>query len=398
MALERKRDAKDFNFRGVWFPDPVQFQNFHFSEKADFRGAFFKSGADFSEAKFDNGVDFSYATFEADAYFEKPTFKGRADFHRTKFSAQADFDAAKFCGEADFSFCNFAETNLSSKFRAEVNFGGAIFTEEAYFRYATFHAEVNLRSATFRDYVRFGERKLGKHAWLNLQYVRIEKPDHMLFHNLTLRPHWFVNVNSSRFEFANVAWDWRAIDEEVESLRSKEISPEHDLLTIACRHLAVNSEENNRYEDASRFRYMAMDTGRRKVAHGFAVWKLSWWYWFASGYGERVWQAAFVLLGLWLLFASIFFVGQRGGQWWRPSQIRVQEPTLTGEAKASEEETSRLLGFGEALIYSAGVITLQKPEPLPANKRAKTLVLFETIVGPVQAALLALAIRRKFMR
>ena len=43
-------------------------------------------------------------------------------------------------------------------------------------------------------------------------------------------------------------------------------------------------------------------------------------------------------------------------------------------------------------------MTLQKPEPLPANKRAKTLVLLETVLGPVQAALLALAIRRKFMR
>lgn len=264
IALERKRDAKDFNFRGVWFPGLVQFQNFHFSEKADFRDAFFKSGADFSEAKFDNGVDFSDATFEADAYFEKATFKGRADFHRAKFSAQADFDAAKFCRKADFSYCKFAETNLSSEFSAEVDFGGAVFTEEAYFRYATFRAKVDLRSATFRDYVRFGEQKLGKHAWLNLQYVRIEKPDHMLFHNLTLRPHWFVNVNSSRFEFANVAWDWRAIDEEVESLESKEISPEHDLLTIACRHLAVNAEENNRYEDASRFRYMRWTPGGGK--------------------------------------------------------------------------------------------------------------------------------------
>lgn len=43
-------------------------------------------------------------------------------------------------------------------------------------------------------------------------------------------------------------------------------------------------------------------------------------------------------------------------------------------------------------------MALQKPEPLPANRRAKALVLFEIILGPLQAALLALAIRRKFMR
>ena len=43
-------------------------------------------------------------------------------------------------------------------------------------------------------------------------------------------------------------------------------------------------------------------------------------------------------------------------------------------------------------------MTLQKPEPRPATGVAQALVMVETILGPVQAALLALAIRRKFMR
>jgi uncharacterized protein (DUF433 family) len=42
-------------------------------------------------------------------------------------------------------------------------------------------------------------------------------------------------------------------------------------------------------------------------------------------------------------------------------------------------------------------MTFQKPEPRPATPAAQTVVLLETILGPVQAALLALAIRRKFM-
>ena len=54
--------------------------------------------------------------------------------------------------------------------------------------------------------------------------------------------------------------------------------------------------------------------------------------------------------------------------------------------------------FSEALVYSAGVMALQRPEPRPATTPAQTIVLLETILGPVQAALLALAIRRKFMR
>lgn len=56
------------------------------------------------------------------------------------------------------------------------------------------------------------------------------------------------------------------------------------------------------------------------------------------------------------------------------------------------------LEFSRALTYSLAVISLQKPEPKPLTGTAQTLVLLETILGPVQAALLALAIRRKFMR
>jgi len=176
------------------------------------------------------------------------------------------------------------------------------------------------------------------------------------------------------------------------------VSSPHRLLAIAYRHLAVNAEENHRYQDASIFRYKAMDAARREKWRAAAFWRLSWWYWLASGYGERVWQAALVLVILWLMFASVFFIGQRGGQWWRRTQTPLQETSPATTSKASTDEIPRLTGFRDSLVYSAGVMTLQKPEPLPANKRARTLVLLETILGPVQAALLALAIRRKFMR
>ena len=40
----------------------------------------------------------------------------------------------------------------------------------------------------------------------------------------------------------------------------------------------------------------------------------------------------------------------------------------------------------------------QRPEPKPLTSMGQTLVTLETILGPLQAARLALAIRRKFMR
>jgi hypothetical protein len=50
-----------------------------------------------------------------------------------------------------------------------------------------------------------------------------------------------------------------------------------------------------------------------------------------------------------------------------------------------------------ACNYSLQIITLQKPDR-PSGLLTPALVTLETILGPVQAALLALAIRRKFMR
>ena len=65
---------------------------------------------------------------------------------------------------------------------------------------------------------------------------------------------------------------------------------------------------------------------------------------------------------------------------------------------AKRDETDAPLKLPRALTYSTAVMTLQKPEPRPATTAAQTVVLLETILGPVQAALLALGIRRKFMR
>ena len=118
---------------------------------------------------------------------------------------------------------------------------------------------------------------------------------------------------------------------------------------------------------------------------------LRYWYWVLSGYGEKVRKAFAALVIIWLVFAFIYW--KFGNElWWRPTQ-----QVILVDQRGSPT-TSVKLTPGDALLYSAYVMALQKPEPLPANKRAKVLVLLETVLGPVQAALLALAIRRKFMR
>ena len=347
-TLERKLAAEDFDFRGVWFPDSILL---------------------FSRYTFTAPANFDLATFNSEVYFNSAMFSAEVSFNLTKFNARVSFDSATFNADVSFSI---------TKFNSE-----AIFY-----------------SATFKDYVRFaGNREnhvFGDNSSLDLQFARIEKPERFSFHTLTLRPHWFVNVDSRKFEFIAVEWNWHnvKIKQEIKSLQSKNISPAHHLLELACRSLALNAEENHRYERASRFRYMAMEVRRLEGWQGwrnFASWMLNWGYLLASGYGERVGQAFLMLLGIWLLAAALYT--QVGFARWEPRIATEKEA-----AAARRDEVGEPLRPSRALTYSLGVMTLQKPEPRPATNAAQSLVMLETILGPVQAALLVLAIRRKFMR
>jgi Pentapeptide repeats (9 copies) len=474
-ALERKLADKDFNFRGVWFPDELSFSHFSFSGKLDFGGATFNAKVNFNSARFraeayfssatfiasvyftsaifNKGADFFSTTFCGEAYFTDVTFRGKANFSAveyfrpTTFDAKADFVYARFIKGADFSnttfsaeaYFSFATFGAVADFRAAAHFTSATFSSNAYFNNAGFSAEayfisagfskgaefisarfgavayfddatfskkadfslanfnekVAFSSATFRDHVTFTGNENGSvfsgTSSLDLQSAVIEKSDHISFHTLALRPHWFVNIDARKFDFTNVDWTWHSTGEEVESLKRKFISSPHRMLAIACRHLAVNAEENHRYEEASKFRYMAMDARRLEKWHGFTIWRLSWWYWLASGYGERTLRAFAVLIGAWLLFALLYT--QVGFVRWEPKRSNEKEAMIEQRDEAGEP-----LKLTRALTYSLGVMTLQKPEPRPATIAAQSFVILETILGPVQAALLALAIRRKFMR
>ncbi len=392
-ALQRKLENKDFNFHGVCFPDELSISKLDFTAGADFRSATFSAAADFRSSHFSTEADFSFATFSAGADFRSATFSAEASFHCATFSGEpASFSSATFGAKADFRFAtfetvaffsdatfgaaaDFSEATFSSQasfgratFRGSADFSDATFSAAAYFlaaadfSWATFHASADFSDATFswtaadfgdatfEDYVKFGgvenRSVFGGRSSLNLQFSRIGKPKQVSFRTLTLRPNWFVNVDPRKFDLTNVDWGWHTIKEEVKILQDNGVSSPHRVLAIACRHLAVNAEDNNRYEEASRFRYMAMDARRlkwvEKLQDGFfkvhwkalkktsirliqslrrdrrvrgralirlkrfvtLYWKdfnlLHWFYWLLSGYGERVLRASIVLLVLWV--------------------------------------------------------------------------------------------------
>src|SRR6185369_3999934 len=180
------------------------------------------------------------------------------------------------------------------------------------------------------------------------------------------------------------------IREDIADLERNSIEIPHRVLAITYRQLAINAEENHRYREASIFRYWSMDVRRREDISLRSLLSLDWWYWAASGYGERAGRAIIMLVILILLFGMAYlFVG-----------FSRRDRTSEGNKTTTVVDITGapIRPMLSAFLYSAEVVTLQKPDPKPLTPWARILFTLETIFGPTQLALLALAIQRKFMR
>jgi hypothetical protein len=225
-----------------------------------------------------------------------------------------------------------------------------------------------------------------------MQFARIAKPEQMIFHTVRLRPHWFVKVDSRKFEFTKVDWGKTTVSDELQDI--EEIENRHHLLSIAYRRLATNAEDNNRYGEAADFRYASMDARRLERWRGWNIFTLDWWYWLVSGYGERTPRAAICLLVLLLGFS--FLYTKVGFETKAAPEVTpiVQEMMPT----PAQPKDLPLPSFRDGLTYAMSAALFQRPEPKAYTFWAKTCVSLEMIFVPLQAALLALAIRRRFMR
>jgi len=360
------RDAVDFSI--------ADFNESSFSESrlagSNFDGAFFLKTPNFNKTEFMHMTIFSTARFPG-VDFSDSVFSGNVDFTLSRFESSV----SKYEEECLQECFETADTDVTSKSETiRIAFDRAIFKDGLTVRTTDFFQDRCL--LTFDDAI-------------------FEKPERVKFQSVSMPPHSFINIDPRKFHFADVRWGF--IDKRTALREAKAALEKHQrlysdpMLELAYRQLAVNAEENNRYEEAANLRYLAMEVARSMRWRKVDWLRLSWWYWLLSGYGERVRRAFTALLVIWLGFALVYW-SWSDNTWWQPRQ---QKQT---SSEKSETLVEPQLTFSEALLYSGSVMALQKPEPFPANKRAKLLVLGETILGPLQAALLALAIRRKFMR
>lgn len=416
-------------FNRTSFNAVAEFDNANFRAEAYFSDTNFRFGAEFADVNFRAKADFSRTTFEAGANFSRTSFSAAATFGKANFGAEATFLSASFSAAADFNFASFNATAYfgHASFSLAAHFNRASFNADANFSKASFSADAEFNSAIFKDYVRFSSssegKALGEKPCLDFQFARFEKPERASFHSLSLHPHWFINVDARKFEFVDVDWDYRLKD-ELASAGEAKVSAPHRLMAITFRQLADNAEANHRYYEASRFRFNAFEARRIEKSQGFVLWlrdwwqwlassfkpwqldwwywrargfkpwRLDWWYWLASGYGESVGRAFCVFVLLLFLFTCGYT--QVGFEPSSKNAIAVSPSTAT--TLLQPDTVGKTLEWKDAMVYSLNVSILQKPEPKPLTRWAKLLVALETILGSAQAALLALAVRRRFMR
>lgn len=456
-ALEEKLIRRDYNFRNIWFPDGVYFGCHRFKSEVDFSYAVFNGEANFEKSTFQQEAIFDSAKFKSKAIFIAVTFGTHTSFFNSTFEKSATFHGSDFGNSMLKSDVNFFQANFVKKvdfsnvrFNCSVDFNSAKFNKSVSFERSYFTSKAEFKNAVFKDYVRFfGEytvlpannvkkefnKIFGEESSLNLQFTIFEKPERVLFHTTLLKPHWFVNVDSRKFEFTNIEWknlenSTLSVKFEIEDLyfRLYEniISP-YTLFAIACRRLAINAEENNRLKEASNFRQMAFETEWLEKKERFRSWinnlpnesdKLKrrfggseskedkaipptnsfaiaqnfdfvhFLYRFTSYYGESWRWALGVLFGIWLTFSVIYT--QVG--------FSVCPQNKTTNAEVASANCERGLYISEAMKQSFGTMFLQKSENRNPLETAETFILIETVLAPLQIALLALAIRRKFMR
>ncbi|MBX7172069.1 MAG: pentapeptide repeat-containing protein [Pyrinomonadaceae bacterium] len=386
-----------FDFRAICFPNRFRFNGQRFTVFTNFNGAKFLGDVLFNGVVFDATISFNSTEFNGDVEFRHTIFseKSQLYFIQTDFERRIDFYFARFSGYLLFLGLQPREIFVNKS---------STFTQKVY-------------SLDKRPQYKFKPNVI-----LDFQHCKVEQPNKIIFNSLNLYPNWFIDINPKEITFTDVWWEninndftKSNVKTELRKLEERGIRNSKQLFKITCRQLAENAENNGRFEEASSFRKLAFETERlerkdkinkwwreeftplsflmkssemiKKFPYDFAHFSYRW----SSAYGESWRWATFVLLlVIFLVFPVIYIqTNFQSCPKEKPLSISLGEKSCTTGG----------LPFGEAIIHSLTTATLQNVEyRKPTTVWGELWIILEKIFAPLQTALLALAIRRKFMR
>ena len=337
--------------------------------------------------------------------FEKRQAAGHTDFRSVVFPVAVEY-TGDIPDNLNFSGATFRRRVVFEKAKIKnLDFSEANFTaiSKLVFKDSLCDGKINLDNANIEGKVFFNGSKAEREFFTNqvkalsLKDARIEKPHWINFRSINILPHYFVDVDASKFFFHDCKW--RNKDGSDFKLKTELESATHKDIAQTCNQLAINYEENRHYDESSNFRYAAMEAKRLGYKSKFTrIFNLYWLYKWTSGYGEsRLWATGVLvfLIGLFSIFYATHFASFDYG-------TNPPKPAETFVGKICDKMRIRGNPNGmtvcDGIVHSLAVASFQRPDPKPADSLTKFFVTLETILVPLQAALLALAIRRKFMR
>jgi uncharacterized protein YjbI with pentapeptide repeats len=424
-------------------------------EKTVFKNCKFDNSVSFVATKFFQNTDFSRANFQ-NTHFEEANFSGSANFREAKFSEDVFFNLSKFgykdehrisSGQANFDGAEFGKDS-------RVFFDNTWFSWHTSFNYVKFNGYLFFKG-TAKNLVFdniFEKDSFG--GLLSFVNTTIDKPEKVYFQTVRLRPSWFVNsvFDLRKVNLIDINWgdgfkSFFTIEDELEGIEKQIKHNSKKLFAITLRQIADNAETNNRFDEASKFRKLAFETEwlekKEKLLNSleklpeniekqkgrfsefvfrnknyqvdnndipiniFGVFRKSGlilaFYRTTSFYGES-WSHAFKILFfiVFVIFPLIytqteFQVSPKN----IPLDVVVKDcKEVIDELKPSCKIENRGLYFwSEAIPQSLATAALQTVEyRIPQTFWGGIWIMLEKIFAPLQVALLALAIRRKFMR
>jgi uncharacterized protein YjbI with pentapeptide repeats len=441
--------TKTASFAKATFHGPAYFHKATFLDSTKFQKSQFLERADFSNCVFEKNAEFHMAYFGDDAVYREAVFgkisaPGPFDFQKVLFQKEAVFEGSAFFTKTRSSF-------LDAKFKDYANFKRIDFpssnppaldtpsTPNTNGKIKKFPEDaITFEDAEFDSTARFSAKDPARDWYdrrIRFMQAYFKDPRKVAFRKVKLNPSSFVRTSLREIEFTDVEWlntQGGSLKSNFEAEARLYFGPEvfgtkdrisgaarhmfNRFLLTACRRLALNSEEDTRYRDASNFRRMAFELERFGHKVQFVGWVkglagffqrdsdhpplgtdpvgyvgrlgghlgairydfVHLLYNILSGYGERGAQAFIWLVIIWIGCAA--FYGNYGA-------------FVDGDGV---EKAGMLTS--QALTYSLQVLTLQKPDLKPNNTATIAFYAVETIWAPIQLALFALAIRRKFMR
>ena len=419
-------------FDHVDFTGSLSFSEVVFREKATFEESHFRGTASFERTEFKSMGFFVRSTFHDSSSFENSKFGGGANslspglFQEVKFLGPTTFDDAAFYHGVHFSRSEFLSgvTFRRAQSHYTFDFTGVRFEAEALFSDLFVNAEAKYWSAEIggsfivRDFSPtidrrelFGSIDLHEEYWpprIDLESLFLRPGAYVRLEDLDLGATTFSGTNVRRFDFHNVHWPRKAGSRLL--IHSSEIAGQFDAqrkvlhflshktaadeaytrapeeARLVVRDLKALFEDQRDYADAGDFYYAEMEL-RRRGASWFQK-LLLWLYWLCCGYGEKPLRAISVFFCIWLFMGALL------------TRTQFTFDTSASWRDGNCLKTGCYPSFKEALGQSARALTLQQRSGFmqPFSPWAHRLQLTANALGPVQLALFALAMRRRFRR